>query len=313
MHRFTLSIFIVLLLHCLALPALPLPQQNNASIPVPLGVEKDGVAVSVSLKQPSIPADEQPQIVVRFQNTTSDYINLYDVEAVWDWRIRFTSTDRRAKLPGPWRLRMDSIPNRYPITHKQIKGGESLTVSVNLNDPPFTFDYVYEGPHTGPLTPIRQLSRGTYRMSIDIALRNPIGQPGYHFWTGPVTTQSIEYSVRGLDNHGPVAKPTSREMAAYDHAIDQVTRGLQPGGLWLNGVAPDINLPSDARAEEVIASSVNQYLLESKAYRILRVRRLDLSGVNASAALVKVGAKLKVLIFFPSAGTHWWTRFYDAE
>jgi hypothetical protein len=281
-------------------------------------VEKDGVSVTVVLGPHAIPADEQPQFVVRFKNTTQDYLNLYNIDQYWDWEVQLTNTDQGTVDPGPWRLRMDKIPMRYPVSIRQIKADESTDVVVNLNDPPFTFDFVYAGIVKHLVAPVRHLDPGRYRMTVKIALRNPIGQPGYHFWMGPVLTDPVELTVSEKRAHG--RQPTAGEVGAYDDAIDRLTNKLEPGGrlrllgLWANGTAPDINLAADAKAEDVIAAAVNTHLLESKAYRILRVRQVGAEGASVWAALVQVGGKPKVLVFFGwKDNTHWWTRFYDAD
>ena len=281
-------------------------------------VEKDGVSVSVSLKPQTILADEQPQFVVRFKNTNRDYINLYNVDHYWDWEILFTKTDPHAAEPGPWRLRMNSIPNRRPVGIRQIKAGESTDVVVNLNDPPFTFDFVYAGIIKHLIAPVRYLQPGTYRMTVKIALPLFMGQPFPHHWTGPVLTDAVELTVSEKRANGTPA--TAAELAAYDDAIDRVIKKLDPSGrlgrfgLWTNGGTPFVKLAAGAKAEDVIAAAVNVYLLESKAYRILRVRQVGSDDLAVSAALVKVGGKPKVLVFFSGKGsTSWWTRFYDAD
>jgi len=274
-------------------------------------VEKDGLIITVLIEQRAISADEQPRFLVRFKNTSGDYINLYDIDAFWNWQIRLTNTDNRAVDAGPWRLRFATISyGGHPIAHKQVRPGESTEVVINLNDPPFTFDYEYEGTAKHLVTPVRFLSPGTYRIKARIALQNPFG-PGHHEWTGPVSTETVEFTISKTGKHE--TPPTEEEVAAYDDAINRVTDRLEPGGLWLNGGFPDIKLPADANAQDVVASAVNTHRLGSKAYRILRVRRIDRPTGGISAALVKVGATTKVLIFFPDGKDGWWTRFYDTE
>ena len=276
-------------------------------------VEQGGVAVTVVLKPEVIGEEEQPRIVVRFGNSTTDYINLYDVEAFWDWRIRFTNVDAAATNPGPWQLRMNAIPHRYPIASRQIKAGEKLEVLIDLNDPPFTFAYAYAGSMNRTVQPVRHLAPGTYRVSLEVSLRNPLGQPGYHFWTGPVTTEPVDLKIRPRQLVGVDAGPNVDEVAAYDALIDRVTSKLDPHGLWLNGVAPDIKLPRVATPEDVVDAAVNTHVLGSKRYRVFRVRRIERLDQSVSAVLLSVGGKTKVLLFFPGGNVSWWTRFYDVE
>jgi hypothetical protein len=273
-------------------------------------VEKDGLSVTVSMERRAIPADEQPSFVLRFKNTSNGYINLYGINAFWGWQIRFANINKPAGNPGPWKLRFDTIPGRRHYTaHKQVKPGESTEVAINLNDPPYTFNYVYDGVADHLIAPVRSLSPGAYRLEVNVALKNPFG-PGHHEWTGPVTTEPVEFTVDPSGSHGLGSRPTKEEISAYDQVIQRVTGKLDPHA-WMNGSSGEVKLPAGAKLEDVIALAVNKHSLESKAYRILRVRQVDRPKVGASAALMEVGAKTKVLIFFPEGKEAWWTRFYD--
>jgi alpha-L-fucosidase len=284
-------------------------------VPESKPVQKDGVSVNVVLQRQSISTDSQPEFVVRFKNTGSDYINLYDVTAYWNWQIRLTNTNPHTDRPGPWLLRMHHIAGRGDLEYRQIKPRESTDVSINLNDPPFTFDYVYDGSAKGArVPPVRHLSPGKYQLQATVRLKDPFGRR-YHEWVGPVTTSPIELKV--TDSGVAGRSPTKEEIAAYDAAISRVIEKLSPGGLWMNGGFPDIKLPKDAKPEDVVDAAVNQTILDSKAYRILRVRPFSPDGpsdaTSGSAALVRVGKDLKVVIFFAIGDKSWWTRFYDAE
>jgi hypothetical protein len=287
----------------------PAAQPEAESTPV----EKDDVAVNLVLKHASFSADEQPEFVVRFKNVGKDYINLYDVAAYWNWKIDLVDADRPAPQGGPWRLRMNAIAERHHIDHRQIKPGQSTDVLVNLNDPPFTFSYDYEGPLAGTkIRPIRSLSPGHYRLIATIALSNPFGD-GYHEWSGPVTTEPVKLTITES-----TPKPeTKEELAAYDTAISRVTDNLGSGGLWMNGHFPKIDLPGDAKTDDVIDAAVNQASLDSKAYNVLRVqpfKKDEMPGsVSGSAALLRVGKAYKVVIVFPFEKSGWWSRFYDTN
>jgi len=276
-------------------------------------VEKEQVAVSLVLQRASFSTDEQPEFSVRFKNVGRDYINLYDVAAYWNWKIVLVNADGQAHQRGPWRLRMNAIPLRHPIDHRQIKPGESTDVLVNLNDPPFTFAYENVGPSDGKkIQPIRSLPSGRYHLVATVALTHPFGD-GHHEWSGPVTTEAIDLTV----TESTPTPPTKHELAAYDAGIARVTGKLQSGGLWLNGSFPKINLPSDAKTDDVIDAAVNQTIIDSKAYRVLRVQpfnRDDIPGsVSGSAALLRIGKAHKVVVLFPIEKSGWWSRFYDTE
>lgn len=276
-------------------------------------VEKDGVSVSVGIWQSPVPADTQPELVVRFTNIGKSYKNLYDVGAYWNWTIHFTNTDPHAAAPGPWRLRMNSIPMRAKLEHRQIKPGESTEILVNLNDPPFTFEYVYDGDEDRPIHPLRFLNPGHYQVTAKVSLPAfPIGNDK-HFWLGPVTSKPVELIIA---NHPP-RTVTKEQLAAYDAAIARVTDKLDRHGLWTNGISPRIDLPKDATVEEVIDAGINETSLGSKNYRVLRIERFERDNVPervaGHAALLRVGAGYKVVILFPIAQHGWWSRFYDAN
>ena len=275
-------------------------------------IVKDGVAVTVLVRKATVSADEQPEFIVRFKNVGTEYRNLYDVTAYWKWAIDLTNTDPKATDPGPWRLRMNALPGRAPIDHRQIQPGEGTDVTVNLNDPPFTFAYTYAGSMLQLVPPTRHLNPGHYRLTVAVALTNPFGE-GYFEWAGPVTTDPIEVTI----TEATAKAATKEELVAYDAAIARVTDTLQPGGLWRNGRSPAIDLPKNAATEEVIDAAVNATSLDSKAYRVLRVQPFAGKGVpgaaSGSAALLQVGKSYKVVILLPPEISGWWSRFYDTD
>ncbi len=276
-------------------------------------VERDGVAVTVVLTKSKFSTNEQPEFIVRFRNVGKEqYRNLYEVNAYWKWTIELTDIDEHAASPGPWRLHMNSIPMRVPLEHRQIKPGETSDVKVNLNDPPFTFDFAYAGHAGREIAPLRHLKPGQYRLTAKVALTDPFG-PGYFEWNGPVTSAGIDLTI----TEAPPRKVTQEEQEAYSDATAGVIDKLDPEGLWQNGGFPKIDLPKDAKPEDVIDAAVNRTSLESKAYRVLRVTtfsRKRMNGkISGTAALLQVGKSYKVVIFFPTEATGWWSRFYDAE
>lgn len=300
----SLLVFALILIPHTALAANPAATQS---------AKKDGVSITVSLKQQAISTSEQPFFTVRFTNIDNDYINLYDVKAYCDWDIEFIPAAKEGVKPVPLHLKMDKLPRRIPIAHLQIKPTESLEVPIDLNDPPFTFHF--ETAHPGDHAPvIRHLPPGNYQVALTIKLTQPFG-PGTREWEGPLTTKPIALTV-GPPNPDQDAPPTPEQSAAYTAAIHRWTDKFD--GLWLNGRAPQINLPSDAKPEDVIEAAVNQTVLESKAYRILQTEPFIKETMvpkiaPGTTAVVMVGKAYKVVIIFPYEKSGWWSRFYDAE
>jgi len=268
MKRCPLILAAFLLNPHLASAADPAKPTTQAALVESKPAVKDGVSITIALKQPAISTSDQPQLIVRFTNTAADYINLYDVNAYCDWEIAFTPAHKQAELPRPWILKMDKLPHRIPLAHLQIKPTESLEVPINLNDPPFTFHYENAKPADRAAVPsIRHLAPGNYQVAMTIKLTNPFGE-GYHLWTGPLTTEPVELVV-GPPNPDQNADPTPEQAAAYSAAIRRLNDKLHPSA-WLNGGSPEINLSSDAKPEDVIEAAVNRTILESKVYRILK-------------------------------------------
>jgi hypothetical protein len=275
-------------------------------------VEKDGIAIIISTQKDKLKSDEQPEFVVRFTNTSKDYVNLYDVEAYGDWVMTFSKNLPKGAPCETWKVRFDKIASGNNLVHKQLKPGESLEVAVGLSDPLFTFGYEFAGPESKVLPRRRHLGPGDYRLELTISLKNPFG-PGHHLWCGPLKTEPVDFTIA---NESSTTQPTEREIAAFDKAMEptiELTR--EKNGLWLNGGFPEIKLPDGAEAEDVIAAAVNvnRSNLGSKGYRVLRLRQLDGETDKKAAALISVGKSTKVLIFFSLGKGKWWTRFYKAD
>ena len=97
-----------------------------------------------------------------------------------------------------------------------------------------------------------------------------------------------------------------------------VTKLNASNGLWVNGVFPIIELPADAKPDEVLAVAVKMTGFDHghvKTYEIRNVRQVELTnvpmGTPYSAALVQSDLGMKIFLFKPLKNNQWWTRFYD--
>ena len=159
-------------------------------------VEKDGLSVKVTLKKPEISEGEQPQFVVRFSNGDDQYANLYGADEYWDWKVQFTNQDTGVTEPGPWQLRVQAAFRRHHIAATRLKPGDFVDVPVDLNNAGFPLDYMYAGPIKHLIAPIPNLRPGAYKMVIEISLRtDPADDKATKYWTGPITTEPIEFKV----------------------------------------------------------------------------------------------------------------------
>jgi hypothetical protein len=274
-------------------------------------VEKDGVALTISVANQRIHADGQPFFEIRFENKSRDYINFYDADACWKWQFVLTKLDAAEGAPAIWKLKFDVNSQAHALAHKQAKSGETCATIIDLaNDPPFTFTYVGELERKKSLS-LRHLKPGKYEAKATVSLEAPFGK-GYHHWTGPLTTEPVQFTV--LDSKQR-AEPSKKDLAAYDKALKPVLRLTeQVGGLWMNGHFPDIKLAKAADPEDVIAAvvNVNRSNLGTKAYHVLLVKRLKEEDGKRFLALISVGKATKALLCFPIFEDRWWSRSYDA-
>ena len=144
-------------------------------------------------------------------------------------------------------------------------------------------------------------------MEVTPSLQKGSGQvPG--MWSGRAGPSRLDFEVKQV----PEFKPTKEQLDSWNQAIDTAATVLNtPGRLWVNGSFPQVELPASASTEDIVAEAVNGTILGSKAYKVLLTR--DLAGHDRiSAALVTVGKKCFVMLYYYIADNRWWTRFYDA-
>ena len=128
----------------------------------------------------------------------------------------------------------------------------------------------------------------------------------------PVATERVQFTV--LDRRKR-PEPSKEDLAAYDKALQPtITLTNEIGGLWMNGIFQGIDLAKDADPEDVIAAVVNMNRsnIGTKAYRVLRIKRLDGEDGKRFVALISAGKSTKALLCLPLSGKQWWSRVYDA-
>ncbi len=292
--------------HFVTAPA-PLDMPEKA---ISKAVEKDGLSVSIGVANRKVNADEQPVLKIRFDNTSRRFMPLYDVNNYGKWRIVFTKAGAADTEPKTWRLIFDTDAHRDAIVNKEVKGDEPYEVTIDLeNDPQFTFSYVAEAERSENTSRVRHLKPGKYEVKATVSLES---HPFASWWTGPVTTEPVQFTV--LDRQNRPA-PSKEDLAAYDKAL-QPTIDLtkEKFGLWMNGARGGLHLAKDADPEDVIAAVVNMNRsnIGTKAYRVLRIKRLEDDEGRRFVALISAGKATKALLCFPIADNQWWSRVYGA-
>jgi hypothetical protein len=273
-------------------------------------VEKDGLSVSIGVVSRQVNADEQPVLKIRFENTCRKFMPLYDVNSYAKWRVEFTKVDAADGEPKTWRLTFDANAHREAIINKEVKADEPCEVTIDLeNDPQFTFSYVAEAERGKTSSRVRHLKPGKYDVRATVSLES---HPFASWWTGPVTTEPVQFTV--LDRRNRL-EPSKEDLAAYDKALQPIIdRTNEKHGLWMNGGFPEVKLAKDADPEDVIAAvvNVNRSNIGTKAYRVLLIKRLDHEEGMRFVALISAGKSTKALLCFPIAEKQWWSRVYDA-
>lgn len=292
-------------------------------------MDKYGVSVALVLKQPFVPAGEQPRVIVRFTNHGNDYMDFYNGKAYCDWRFEFRRISDDPKERSRWVVRFDTIDIRKPHSIEQAKSGESCETDVNLNDPLFTFKYerVEANKNDAPKT-VEMLPPGKYELIATVAMEPYFIPDPKHLWEGPATTAPVEIDIRDYTPGREPPGPTEQDIAAYRSAIARVTDQLADRhGLWMNGFWYNIKLPDDAAPRDIVASVVNQSVTGSKGFKVLHVVAVPADPNNPqltmSAALVEVGKEHKVFVFWPYSRDQknnpanevlgWTVRFYGTS
>jgi len=107
---------------------------------------------------------------------------------------------------------------------------------------------------------------------------------------------------------------------ATPDAIDAlVTKINATQWMWINGIYPIIELPSDSTPDQVLTAAVKVTGFDQghiKTYKIHDIREVQLNTGQPetySAALVESEFGPKIFLFKPEKNNRWWTRFYDVE
>ena len=89
-------------------------------------------------------------------------------------------------------------------------------------------------------------------------------------------------------------------------------------GMWINGLYPKIELPSDSTCAQILAEAIKMTGFDQghiKSYKILEVREVKLIPNEEvfSAALIESDLGMKIFLFKYEGNMGWFTRFYKVR
>lgn len=170
----------------------------SATQPAAKVVVKDGLSVIATPPKATFAADEPIQFTVQFKNVSDKPFMLYEAEYFLGWRICFEN--RRAK--EQWLFRKTIKDRREVPVPKTLKPGESMDVPVRLDR---NGDFRLQDPQAkADAVELSLLPVGRYVMTVEVDLKgSPApGKWEFPFWTGPITSQSVEMEIVLPDGPG---------------------------------------------------------------------------------------------------------------
>ena len=126
--------------------------------------------------------------------------------------------------------------------------------------------------------------------------------------------RSRYFTLSTAQNVGVTPKAPQR----FPDPIDELVARLNASnGLWINGLYPTINLPPDAKPEEVLAQAIKMTGFDRghiKTFVIQETRQVQINTGRMepySVVLLQSDLGKKIFLFKPENNNRWWTRFYD--
>lgn len=112
------------------------------------------------------------------------------------------------------------------------------------------------------------------------------------------------------------SNPLQIEIAKNSDPIAELAKRLSQDLLWHNGLFPELKLPANASAEEVVEQVFRMTGFAKgrvSTYKLIEVRKVAISGEEFSAALAETDIGEKIVLFrYSPDGRIWWSRVYDA-
>jgi hypothetical protein len=149
-----------------------------------------------------------------------------------------------------------------------------------------------------------------------------VNQPD-HIWRGTITLSPVKISARAFA--AATQSATTQAATTMPDAISALVDRLSAThGLWVNGVSPRLNLPADAKEDDVLAQVFKMSTPpEGKitSYTVLDTRDVEIPTISDQQARpedryqaiylkTNVGPKIVLLQHTKTGG--WWSRIYSA-
>ncbi len=108
------------------------------------------------------------------------------------------------------------------------------------------------------------------------------------------------------------AQEVAQKMTQNRNPIQTLLKTIDgQGGLWVNGISPNIPLPPSASAQEVAKKyfeSVNYDRGKVKIFKILKSEKVKIDASNYEAILIDTEAGQKIIIMQFQKHIGWWTK-----
>jgi hypothetical protein len=126
---------------------------------------------------------------------------------------------------------------------------------------------------------------------------------------------AVDKTVTGSEESTPTAPKAKMSATANgkdtDHFADLVARLNKTMGLWKNGIYIPINLPAEAKAQEVLNKALEFKHKDSslrKKHKVVEVRKVTVNGVHFAVLLdYPDGSRIFLCRY---EGAAWWHNFY---
>jgi hypothetical protein len=237
------------------------PATQPTTLPTSKSVEKNGLAVTVTLDKPAFASNENPRGGVHFKNVTGDKattLSLFNPNAFYTWTFQFTNTNKDARTAGPWQSRRRIVP-RIPDLPKTVWLKPNQVFDADFTLPRGDTEYVWAGLTERLIAPVAHLAPGTYQLVITIDLKENTTLDGNGLakhWVGSITTEPVTFDITDQPLPHNLAPDAKKIFDALNAQIADKTWAAEADRYERPEANPDPNVK--------ISGEVSAYLQDSK-------------------------------------------------